>query len=273
VTHKFIDIDLIRSSPFLSASEMEKPSAEDLHFAEASGILTPVLVREVGNKAFPEYELLGEEKSWFIAQQIMQPKVPAVIMKYISDWDAKQLVALRKRAKREDPIRWAKEAESFLNNKRRYQPHYRINDAAKELGVERTRLSHALRIIRQLHPDVQDAVSEGKIKLGHARRLASLPLAHQLHLAKKIVLQQLSVRAVESAVREKLQKGKSRLIDEPIDKPVYLTQLEAKITETVSAEARINYDESTRSGELRLAFHDLEELQGLLERLGVSLDD
>jgi hypothetical protein len=78
---------------------------------------------------------------------------------------------------------------------------------------------------------------------------------------------------VESAVREKLQKGKSRLIDEPIDKPVYLTQLEAKITETVSAKARINYDEANRSGELRLAFHDLEELQGLLERLGVPLDN
>ena len=273
MTHKLIDIDLIRSSPFLSASEMEKPSAEELQFAETSGILTPVLVRSVGNKAFPAYEILGEEKSWFIAQHIMQPKVPAVIMNYISDRDAKQLIALRKRATREDPILWAKEAEAFLNTKRRYQPHYSINEAANELGVERTRLSHALRIIRQLHPDVQSAVSEGKIKLGHARRLASLPLSAQLQLAKKIIVQQLSVRAVESAVKEKLQKGKSRLIDEPIDKPVYLTHLEAMITEFVGAKARVDYDKNNQSGELRLSFHDLEQLQGLLDRLGVSVDE
>ena len=273
MTHQLIDIDLIQPSAYQSASEMTKPTAEEIRFVEQTGILTPVLVRPIGNPAFPKYELLGEEKSWFIAQQLMQPKVPAVIMSITSDQEAQHLVTLRKRARTEDPIRWAEEAESFLTTKRRYQPHYRITDAAKELGVERTRLSHALRLIRQLHPDVQSAVSEGNIKLGHARRLASLPFSDQRLLAKKIVIQQLSVRAVESAVREKLQKGKSRLIDEPLKKPIYLTQLEAKITETVSAKAQIDYNEANRSGELRLAFHDLEELQGVLEKLGVSLDD
>jgi ParB family chromosome partitioning protein len=272
VTHKLIDIDLIRPSAFQSASEADKPSAEDVHFAEETGILTPVLVRQMGNKAFPEYELLGEEKSWFIAQQLMQPKVPAVVMNYISDRDAKMLVSLRRRAKTEDPIRWAKVAESFLNTKRLYQPHYSITDAAKELGVERTRLSHALRLINRLHPNVQAAVSEGKIKVGHARRLASLPLSDQLHLTKKILLQHLSVRAVEAAVKQKLEKGKAKLIDDPIQKPVYLTQLEANITDTMSVKAQIDYEESSRSGELRLTFHDLEELQGILERLGVILD-
>jgi ParB family chromosome partitioning protein len=251
---------------------MEKPSAEDIRFAEETGILTPVLVRQVGNKAFPQYELLGEEKSWFIAQQLMQPKVPAVILQAISERDAKILVALRKRAKTEDPIRWAKEAEAFLNTKRRYHPRYRLTDAATELGVERTRLSHALRLINRLHPQVQAAVSTGKIKLGHARRLASLPHSDQVRLAKKIVQRRLSVRAVEAAVKEKLEKGKARLIDEPIQKPVYLSQLESKITETVQAKAQIDYEAASQSGVLRLRFHDLEELQGLLQRLGVMLD-
>lgn len=251
---------------------MDKPTAEDIHFAEETGILTPVFVRQIGNQAFPEYELLGEEKSWFIAQQLMQPKVPAVIMKSISDRDAMILVSLRRRAKTEDPIRWAKEAESFLQTKRIYQPRYSINDAAKELGVERTRLSHALRLLNLLHPDILAAVSDAKIKVGHARRLASLPLSDQLRLAKKILSQHLSVRAVEAAVTEKLAKGKSKLIDEPFQKPVYLTQLEARITDTVSAKARIDYEESSRSGELRLSFHNLEELQGILERLGVMPD-
>ena len=55
---------------------MDKPSAEDIRFAEQSGILTPVLVRQTGNKAFPEFELLGEEKSWFIALRIYGPEQP-----------------------------------------------------------------------------------------------------------------------------------------------------------------------------------------------------
>ena len=91
-------------------------------------------------------------------------------------------------------------------------------------------------------------------------------------LAKKIQVQQLSVRTVEAVVKEKLVKGKAKMIDEPIQKPLYLTQLEARITDTVSAKAQIDYEESSHSGELRLTFHNLDELQGILERLGVIPD-
>lgn len=271
--HKLIDIDLIRLSPYQSASEADKPTADDIQFAENTGIVTPVLVRQIGNKAFPEYELLGEEKSWFLAQHLMQPKVPAVILDNISNLDAKNMLSLRRRAKKEDPIHWAKEAESFLKTKRTYQPHYSITDAAMDLGVERTRLSHALRLINRLHPDIQIKVSEGIIKVGHARRLASLPFSDQLKLAKKILLHHLSVRNVEVAVKDKLERGHAKLIDDPIEKPAYLTRLEAKITDTLSIKAKIDYEESSQSGELRLAYYDLEELQGILDRLGVYLDN
>jgi ParB family chromosome partitioning protein len=267
-----IDIDLIRISRFQATSDAVKPTGEELRFAEQTAILTPVLVRAVGTSAFPSYELLGEEKSWFIAQQLMMPKVPAVVLD-LPDEEARALIELRRRAKSEDPIQWAKQAEAFLANKRRYRPGYRIAEAARELGVERSRLSHALRLLKQLHPDLQDALSEGLIKVGHARRLASLPFAEQLRLARKIKTQGLSVRAVEAAVAERLLHGKARLVNELEKKPAYLTRLETQISEIVSADVSLEYDETTRSGELSLAFYSLEQLDGLLERLGWVADD
>ncbi len=269
---KDLDLYLIRLSPHLPPSEADKPDIQEIRFAKETDILSPVLVRQVGNKAFPAYEILGQEKSWYIAQEIQRSTVPATIMEHILDTEAKELIQLRKRTKTQDPILWAKEADALIKKKRQDKKHYSLEDAARALGVERSRLSHALRMIRNLHPSVQDLVSAGKIKAGHARRLASLKLSDQINLSKKIIQHKLSVRDVEAAVKKKLEKGRSKRVDDPIEKPVHIRQLEELITQTIGNQATLEYRESTKSGKLVLDFHNLGELQGIIGRLGVNVD-
>jgi len=49
-------------------------------------------------------------------------------------------------------------------------------------------------------------------------------------------------------------------------------RLESRVTELVDAQTRVDFEPTQRRGRLAFSFHSLEELQGLLERLG-HVDD
>jgi len=68
-------------------------------------------------------------------------------------------------------------------------------------------VSNTLRLM-QLPPAIQKAVQEGKLSNGHARALLGTPdRSFQEQLAKRIIADDLSVRATEDAVREHQGEG------------------------------------------------------------------
>ena len=73
---------------------------------------------------------------------------------------------------------------------------------ASQVGKSRTSVTNSLRLL-QLPPSIQKLVHEGRLNMGQARALLATPdRAFQEQLARRIVEDDLSVRAVEDAIRE-----------------------------------------------------------------------
>ena len=81
---------------------------------------------------------------------------------------------------------------------------------SSRVGKSRVAITNMLRLF-QLPTAVQKLVSDGQLSAGHARALLGTPdRAFQESLARRAVAEQLSVRAVEDAVRDRNELGERR---------------------------------------------------------------
>jgi ParB family chromosome partitioning protein len=110
---------------------------------------------------------------------------------------------------------------------------------------------------------VQSLVNEGHILLGHAKILAGLPLNEQIRWADEAIRHKLTVRALErklSAVRD------ARIVFRP-GKPADWQSLERELSDHLGCAVTLESEKGGK-GELRVRFHSLDELDGVLERIG-----
>jgi len=103
-------------------------------------------------------------------------------------------------------------------------------------------------------------VDEGSLSLGHAKVLAGLAVEKQQAWADVILRERLSVRAFEQRLAAKRAPGKNRGVND-------WERLAQKLSEHLGYPASFKPG-AKGAGELRLRFHSLDELDGLLERMG-----
>ena len=137
---------------------------------------------------------------------------------------------------------------------------------ARQIGKSRVYVTNYLRL-RQLAAPVQRHIEAGELNLGHAKILAGLEPPRQIELARTAAARSLSVRSLERA---------ARAADTPAPTAPAggsdMAELETRLAEHVGNAVRIDYDPDRRRGELRITFHDLDEFDGLLARLGYTGD-
>lgn len=155
------------------------------------GVLQPVIVRP--RRDGDGYEVVAGERRWRASQRAGLDSVP-VIVKELSDWETLE-IALVENVQRADlnPI---EEAQAY----QRLMDHYSLSqeDVADRIGKERATIANYLRLLK-LAPEVQKFVQEGKVTFGHAKAILSVKdAAAQVSLAKKVVEEGLSVRAIEA---------------------------------------------------------------------------
>ncbi|MEA2703829.1 MAG: ParB family transcriptional regulator, chromosome partitioning protein [Actinomycetota bacterium] len=163
------------------------------------GVLQPVLVREAGEGA---YELIAGERRWRAAKRAGLPLVPAIIRTVDDTASLEQ--ALVENLQREDlnPLDEAAAYQQLLEDF-----HLTHDELAARMGKSRAAISNTLRLF-QLPPSVQRLVADGKIAAGHARALLTCPdRAYQESLARRVVEEGMSVRAVEDEARRHNQQA------------------------------------------------------------------
>lgn len=175
------------------------------------GVLQPILVREL---AEGEYELIAGERRWRAARRAGLQTIP-VIIQSISDSSSLEH-ALVENLHRAD-LNPLEEAAAF---------HQLIDDfgytheqVATRVGRSRTAVTNTLRLL-QLPAGVQRAIADGQLTAGHARALLSTPdRGYQEELAKRVLVEGLSVRAVEDEIRAHAQPAVPEGIGSPGDLP------------------------------------------------------
>lgn len=189
-----VPVASIRPNPLQPRSHFDEEAMSSLAASiREVGLLQPILVRDLGDG---EFELVAGERRWRAARRAGLQTIP-VIIQTVSDSSSLEH-ALVENLHRAD-LNALEEAAAF---------HQLIDDfgytheqVATRVGRSRTAVTNTLRLL-QLPAGVQRAIADGQLAAGHARALLGTPdRGFQEELAKRVVVEGLTVRAVEDEIR------------------------------------------------------------------------
>jgi len=223
------------------------------------GVVEPILVRRHGER----YRIVAGERRWRAAQRAGLKEIPA-LLREAGDREAFEL-ALVENLQRTD-LNAVEEAEAYEFLLRE---HGLTQEAvASRVGKERSTVANALRLLK-LPAEVRDMVRDGRLEMGHARALLALERGDAIRrAAHEVIRSSLSVRATEALVRKLLAPGEGAV------------RGNGAATETPAARAVVNrlqrrlgarcrlQPRSAQTGRIEIDYTSLEELDGILARIG-----
>jgi len=252
-----VPIDLIRPGSQQARRYFNPDALAELaESIRESGVVQPVVLRT----RVWGYELLAGERRWRAAQQAGLHEIPAVVRDDLSDSEA-FVIGLIENLQRESltPM------ETAAGLKRLGELFELTHEEIGErVGKSREYVSNYLRLLN-LAPPVQALVNEGHLHLGHAKVLAGAPAGDQVRWADEVIRLKLSVRQLE----RKLAAARARRIVFKPGKPGDWKLLERELSDHLACPVTVQAG-SDGKGELRVRFHSLDELDGVLERIGYS---
>jgi len=232
---------------------------------KAQGVMQPVLVRLV---SVDRYEIIAGERRVRAADLAGLDEVP-VLVRDVPD-QAAAAMALIENIQRED-LNPLEEAQGL----KRLTDEFGLTheQAAQAVGRSRSAASNLLRLLNLSQP-VQQMLLNGELEMGHARALLALEGAQQILSATEIAAKKLSVREAEKLVsRAGLPaRRQGTLVRAKKDKPRELLRIEQSLSDLLTAQVEVRVKKRTRrgeQGEVAIAFGSLDELNGLLEKLGL----
>jgi len=217
------------------------------------GVLQPIIVRQAAGS---EYELVAGERRWRAAKRAGLPSIPAIV-KSVTDLNSVEQ-ALIENLHRQDlnPLEEAGAYQQLIEDFG--LTHEQLST---RVGRSRTSITNTLRLF-QLPPTVQKLVSEGQLSAGHARALLGTPdRAFQEALARKAVGEQMSVRAVEEAVKARNELGGStpRKPRQAKLRPPGILELEDLLS--THLDTRVKVDLGAKRGKVTIEFASLADLE------------
>lgn len=233
-----------------------------------TGLLQPIIVRKKAGEGEEElYEIIAGERRYRAAKIAGLTRVPA-IMKEISDKDAFAL-SIVENIQRADlnPIEEALAFQRLIDTYGETQA-----SVAQTVGKDRVSVTNTLRLLK-LDPEVQSLISTGKISAGHGRALLMLENpVRQRALAKKVIDEALSVRALERMVQERTTPDANSKVAAKTPLQLKLErssqELEERCRRGLGTKVAVNLA-SEGQGDLKISFFSAAELENILERLGV----
>ncbi|MEU9577787.1 ParB/RepB/Spo0J family partition protein [Streptomyces chilikensis] len=225
------------------------------------GLLQPVVVRQTGAG---RYELIMGERRWRASREAGLEAIPAIVR--ATDDEKLLLDALLENLHRAqlNPLEEAAAYDQLLQDFK--CTHDQLAD---RIGRSRPQVSNTLRLLK-LSPAVQRRVAAGVLSAGHARALLSIEDAEeQDRLAKRIVAEGLSVRAVEEIVTlmgtgpEKPARAKGPRAGAKVSPA--LSELATRLSDRF--ETRVKVDLGKTKGKITVEFASVEDLERILTTL------
>ena len=259
-----LDLDMIEPNRKQPRKHFDEAALEELAASlKTYGMIQPVVVKKNGDY----YELIAGERRWRAAKIAGLEKIPVVV----KDWEEGEAfeAALVENLQREDlnPI---EEAESY----QRLQEEFLLSQEqiAQKVGKSRSAVTNSLRLL-QLDPRVRNFVVENKLSGGHARALLAIEDGElQFELAEYVIEEGLSVRAVETLVKDRLQKAEDTAeAEEALPKPderIYRA-IEDDLKSVFSTKVKLKPLGKRNKGKIEIEYYsdeDLERLLALLKR-------
>ncbi len=256
---QYIAVDLVDRSPYQPRQTITEEGISELaESIRSQGLIQPIVVRKTAHR----FELIAGERRWRAAQKAGLDEIPAVI-KEVNDESAAAM-ALIENLQRENlnPIE-----EAFAISNLTKEFNWTHQEVADVLGKARATISNMLRLL-ELPSEARELIKQNTLSMGHARALLALPQNQQNAMAQSVVAKNLSVRQTEQAIRKILSEA-GRHVAVPRKDP-NIQNLENLIADTLGAAVTIKQSAQSNKGRIEIQYNNLDELDGILRKLGAQ---
>ncbi len=260
-----IPVSEIETNPFQPRTHFDEDALLELaESIKVHGIIQPITVRRLAHN---QYQLISGERRFQASKLAGLEMIPA----YIRAADDQQMLemALIENIQRENlnAIEIALSYQRLLT-----ECNLKQEQLGERVGKNRATVTNYLRLLK-LPPDIQIAVRDNRITMGHARAIINVDSAdQQLYIFKKTLAEELSVRKVEELVREMSgAKAESAPTQTPAGGSAAakeMSQLQSKLSSHFSTRVMVKSD--GRKGEIKIPFVSVEDLNRILDILRVS---
>jgi len=254
-----VAVTLIDPSPYQARREIPAEQLGELaESIRSEGLLQPIVVRRAGDR----FQLIAGERRWRAFQQLQLKSIPARVM--TSSDASSATLALVENLQRAD-LNPVEEAHGYASLIRDFD--LTQDAAAQRVGKGRASVANSLRLL-SLEPEIQGYLGKSLLSVGHAKVLLGVNDAgERMLLARRCLEAGLSVRALEGLVAHKRAPGKGRR--RVSAETTALTDIEKKLTSHLGARTTLKH--SPKHGRIVIEYHGNEDLQRVLEKLGVTL--
>ena len=149
---------------------------------------------------------------------------------------------------------------------------YTQEHLAERMGKERSTVTNYIRLLK-LPPDIQAAVRNGIISMGHARALINVDVVDkQLYIFNEIKNKELSVRQTEDLVRKLYIPAKGAVNNSvKATLPPSLKKIEDNLASYFSTKVKMTQNKKG-TGSITLDYYSVEELNSILDKMQVPVD-
>ncbi len=253
-----LPIDKVFANPNQPRRRFVEKDLEDLTASIVEkGVIQPLIVRPDPNHK-GGYQIVAGERRWRAAQRAKLHSVP-VLIRDLTDTEVLEL-AIIENIQRAD-LNAVEEAMGYRQLMDKFG--HTQEKMAKALGKSRSHIANLLRLLN-LPPEVQEYLQNGQISAGHARAL--VPAIDPAALAREIISKGLSVRQAEVLAKAKKPNTAKKRRLKPT-KDADTRAIENDLTAHLGVRVIIDHKAGGQSGELRIKYTDLEQLDGLCRLL------
>ncbi len=258
-----IPLDQITVNPKQPRKDFEEQPLQELAASiKLHDVIQPVTVVKTGPSS---YQLISGERRLRASKIAGLTDIPA----YIRTADSQGILemALLENLQREDlnAIEIALSYRQLMDECGLTQ-----EQVSERMKKERSTVANYLRLLK-LPPDIQKAVRDGQISMGHARAIIGLDhVEQQLYVYREIMQRGLSVRQVEQMVKELSSNDAAPIAPKgsAAKLPVAYKRIEDNMASHLSTKVKLERKKSGK-GKIVIEFYNDEDLERIMSKMNL----
>jgi ParB family chromosome partitioning protein len=254
-----IPLNQIEANPFQPRTEFDESALRELaESIQTQGIIQPITVRRMSHD---RYQIISGERRYKASRLAGLTAVPAYV-RTANDQSMLEM-ALVENIQREN----LNALEIAISYQRLIEECSLTQEALGErVGKERSTVTNYLRLLK-LPPQVQFAIRDGRITMGHARAILGVDdIGMQLKIFNDIIENDLSVRKVEDLVRQNSPKTKGKNKKGNASWAIEVRNLEDRLEHRFETKVAIKHKDNG-SGQITFNYFSNDDLNRLMDLL------
>ncbi len=257
-----ISVDQIEVNPKQPRHDFDEQALKELaESIKLHDIIQPVTVIKTSNNKF---QLISGERRWRASKMAGLKDIPA----YVRTAGSQEVheMALLENLQRENL-----NAIEIAMSYRRLMDECELTQeqVADRMKKERSTVANYLRLLK-LPPDVQKAVRDGQLSMGHARAIIGLDhVDQQLYVFRETMQRSLSVRQVEQLVKDMATEKAPKDNTPTITKlPPAYKRIEDNMASQLSTKVKLDRKKNGK-GSILIEFYNDEDLERIMDKMNI----